>query len=286
MNKNNITDGFLTNANNKVNCYLLGFLWADGWIYEKGYSHRVSMALTKTDFDKIESLFTMNGIKTIYEKQKYRRGKKFGKSQKCVTIQSKEIVSFLIDHDYEMKSFVSPLKILDKIPENLKCYFWRGYIDGDGCISSKRHKRELAIWSTIEQDWSSVIHLFKKLGVTDYQIYKYRRKKGKHKSSVIRIGVTKNIKKVCEYIYQNYDGMGLSRKYVSYQNLLKLIPTLKLTNTSKYKGVCFNKLNGKWKSQWYDHLIKKDHHVGWFDTEIEAYEARENYMRTTIEFQR
>ena len=279
MNKNEIKDGFLTNTADEINVYLLGFLWADGWIVDGGYYHTVAMWLKKSDFDQIEHLFREGGINTFYEKQRYKNGKKFGNVGKGMRLQSKEIVNFLIENDYKVKSFVSPTKILSKIPNELKYYFWRGYIDGDGCISSLPHRRELAIWSTIEQDWSEVINLFAKLGVSKYQIYKYRRKKGKHKSSVIRMGSVKDIKLVGDYIYQSYDNIGLKRKYLSYQNILEMIPSLKLTKTSQYKGVCFNNRNQKWKSQVYNSTTKKDIHLGWCNTELDAHNIRKNYMK-------
>ena len=278
MNKNNIKEGFLINTKDKINVYLLGFLWADGWIYEKRYNHSIAMWLKKDDFCEIETLFRDGGIKTIYEKQKYYKRKKFGNISRGVCICNKKIVSFLIENDYKIKSYVSPTKILNKIPDELKHYFWRGYIDGDGCVGDKNNRVEIAIWSTINQDWSSVIDLFNQLKVSRYQIYEYRRKNGKHKSSVIRIGCIGDIKSVGDYIYQNYDGIGLKRKYTSYQNILQLIPLMKLTKTSQYKGICFNNRNKKWKSSWYDSITKKDIHLGWFNTESDAFNFRECFI--------
>ena len=123
-----------------------------------------------------------------------------------------------------------------------------------------------------------MINLFNKLGVKRYQIYKYSRKNGKHKSSVIRVGCNADIKLFGDYIYQNYDGIGLKRKYEYYQSFLNLIPKMKLSKTSQYKGVCFNNRNKKWKSSLYNKKTKKDFHFGWFNTELEAYNARKNYM--------
>lgn len=276
--KNNIKEGFLVNTKDKINVYLLGFLWADGWIYDKGYNHTLAMWLKKDDFDQIEYLFKENGINTFYEKQRYQNGKKFGNIGKGMRLCNKNIVNFLIENDYKIKSQVAPTKILNKIPDNLKLYFWRGYIDGDGSISSLKHKIEFAIWSTIEQDWSEVINLFNKLNISRYQIYKYIRKEGKHKSSVIRIGCINDVKLIGDYIYQDYDNMGLKRKYNSYQKILNFIPIMELTKTSKYKGICFNNGNKKWKSSIYNSLTKKNIHLGWFKTELDAYNERKNYM--------
>jgi len=44
------------------------------------------------------------------------------------------IYDFLSENNYKEKSYVSATKILNKIPNNLKKYFFRGYFDGDGSI--------------------------------------------------------------------------------------------------------------------------------------------------------
>lgn len=47
---------------------------------------------------------------------------------------------------------------------------------------------------------------------------------------------------------------------------------------SKYLGVSFNKDNS-WKSYYYCRKIKKKKYIGYFKTELEAFEARENYIK-------
>ena len=57
--KNDIKDGFLTDTSRKENAYLLGLLWADGWIINEGYMHSVRLQMVKDDFLLIEPLFRM-----------------------------------------------------------------------------------------------------------------------------------------------------------------------------------------------------------------------------------
>lgn len=267
-NKNSIVDGFLTNTSIKENVYLLGFLWADGWICNKKYTHSVSMSLITEDFVLIEPILKNFGINCYYDRQRMRNGKLFGTPNRTFTIHSLDIVNFLLKNEYDKKSGYAPTKILSIISPELHYYFWRGYLDGDGCISSKGVKQEIAFWSVIDQDWSSLIELINSLKLT-YSIYTYKRKNGNHKSSVLRMGGIDNIVKFGDYIYQNYDGIGLKRKYEKYLLLKEKQKTIK-RKTSSYKGVFLNSRTKWWGANVYNSVTKKQKHLGWFSTEKDA----------------
>ncbi len=53
--------------------------------------------------------------------------------QILIRINDKYIKEFLLENDFDKKSLLSPTKVLSKIPDELKHYFFRGLIDGDGC---------------------------------------------------------------------------------------------------------------------------------------------------------
>lgn len=277
MNKNELSSDFLVDTTQKENVYLLGFLWADGWVINKGYTHRVSMSIVKDDFVMIEPLLQKYGVKSFNERQRIVNGKVFGRISKSFQINSKSIVNFLLDNDYDKKSGCDPTKILSIIPEKLQHHFWRGYLDGDGCIFIKK-RCELAFWSVINQDWSSAISLFSNLKIP-YQIYTYSRKNGKHQSSVFRTGCVDDIVKFCEYIYKDYDNMGLRRKYEKYL-LLKEKQRTMHRKTSKYVGICFCSRAKKWTARYYNKITKNDKHLGWFPSEVLAVEALEKYKTT------
>lgn len=273
-NKNNIAEGFLTDTFIKENVYLLGFLWADGWICNRKFTHSVSMSLIKEDFILIEPILRNFGINCYYDRQRIQNGKIFGKISRTFTIHNLNIVNFLLNNDYDKKSGCAPTKILSIIPTNLHYYFWRGYLDGDGCISSKGVKQEVAFWSVIDQDWGSLIDLINSLGLT-YSIYIYKRKNGKHNSSVLRMGGIDNIVKFGDYIYQNYDGIGLKRKYEKYL-LLKEKQKIIKRKTSSHKGVFLCSRTKRWGANVYNPITKKQKHLGWFSTEINAIAAINN----------
>lgn len=265
MNRNDIKSGFLTDTSNKVNVYLLGFLWADGWIVNAGYTHSLNMYLIKSDFLQIEPMLCDFGIKTFYDRQRKKKGKNFGKVSRGTTIQNREIVSFLLANDYDRKSGYAPSKILSLIPSSLHHYFWRGYVDGDGCIS----KKKIELWSVIDQDWTENRKLASTLGVS-HSIYTYHRKNGKHCSSVFYMGGIDNVIKFGDFIYKNYDGVGLKRKYEKYL-LLKEKQNTMPRKTSKYIGVFLCRRTGRWGANRYNPSTKKQKHLGWFGTEEDAH---------------
>lgn len=270
MIRNQLLPGFLVDTTEKTNVYLLGFLWADGWIQNKGYTHLVGISIVKDDFVGVEVILRSFGVNAFYERQRIQNGKPFGRVSRGCAIQSGPIVDFLLDNNYDKKSGCAPSKILSVIPRHLKHYFWRGYLDGDGCIYVSR-KKEISFWSVIDQNWSELIKLTTELEVP-YQIYTYSRKGGRHQSSVFRMGGIDNLVKFGDHLYQNYDGIGLKRKYEKYI-LLKEFQKIVRRKTSKYVGVFLCSRSGKWGANEYDPLTKKQRHLGWFTTENEAYLA-------------
>lgn len=137
-----------------------------------------------------------------------------------VAFFSKEFYEFLIKMDYRSKSISSPDKILSIIPENLRLYFYRGVIDGDGYIGIKNGKGyQLTITGHYEQDWYYLEKVFKKYNIK-YSI----EKKSKINSSVSRISIYNytDILKFLTYVYTGYtsDGIGFNRKYKKYKEIL------------------------------------------------------------------
>jgi intein/homing endonuclease len=105
----------------------------------------------------------------------------------------------------------------------LKKYFFRGYFDGDGSIYKyeKYYQVGLNITSTYEQDWGFIVDLFNELNIKPkIKRTKYKNKDNKtYNMSRVIIYNKIDIIKFCEYIYQNYDFMGLKRKYEIYEKI-------------------------------------------------------------------
>lgn len=134
--------------------YFLGFFWGDGHISKPKTATQLTINIVRKDYENIKEIlhkyinwdvkFTpaycdRNGVNHQEQAQMSIRGNRLGK--------------FLVEHDYLIKSGASPDKILSKIPEHLKHYWFRGYLDADGCILIK-DKYSVSFSSVYEQNWS------------------------------------------------------------------------------------------------------------------------------------
>jgi len=200
--------------------YILGLLWADGYLnIKENRTYRICIESVSDDLIGLIPIFEKVGIWHKRERNRVNR-----RPQLSLRATSREFALWLQDHDYTAKSYKSADKILSKIPENLRHYWFRGLIDGDGHIGVQYYKKDsiatgrLSISSGIEQDWSYVEKLFDNLNIS-YSIKRstrFNKLSQKNNSySYIETYRQRDIVKFCEYIYQNYenDQIGLKRKY-------------------------------------------------------------------------
>jgi len=203
----NHKENFNKNLLNDINsdfAYILGILWADGFL-SRTYNN-IKISCLYEDIVEIQSIFERTGNWRFYLSKE-----KHWKLQKILSISDKNLHKFLKENDYVVKSSQSPSKILNKIPQNLQNIFFIGLIDGDGCFyyNKKLSMRQFSITSTYNQDWSDVEKMLNSIGVSNYKIVV--RNHGKSKSSLIRITNKADLIKLYNYLYVN-NNYGLSRK--------------------------------------------------------------------------
>lgn len=200
----------LINVSTPECAYILGLLWADGFVDEK--TNRVLLALVLKDFKEIEPLFIESGNWKIRQRQPPGHRQKLG----LAVVNNLELNSFLRQNNYLTKSGDSACKILSKIPTGLQHYWWRGLFDGDGWFNfNSGLKYCFGISSCYQQDWTYAEDLFKKLDIK-YYISKRKTKTGN--SCDICVGNYDGTVKFGDYIYQG-KRFGLSRKYLKFQAL-------------------------------------------------------------------
>jgi hypothetical protein len=198
--------------------YILGFMWSDGYVSNDG--RHFSVGGVENDISKIEWLFDKYGNWCKH----YDDRSKYGWQNTLTIIGSNvNIHSFLIDNDYQNKSYMSADKILNKIPDNLKNYWFRGLIDGDGCfyINKTGKVGQFTITSTYEQNWFYFEKLCEDLEIK-YKISKFKKinktSGNVNKYSILRI-LGSEIIKLGEFLYQGKQ-FGLDRKLKKF-NLIK-----------------------------------------------------------------
>ena len=194
--------------------YILGLLWADGTIRQHKYENTIALECQLEDIKIFLPIFLSTGKWKCYYRNRINR-----KPQGCIRTNNKPLVNFLKDNDYNAKSIESAYKILSKIPVNLKHYWFRGFLDGDGCIT-KDGRIEFS--SSINQKWDFITLLFDSMNIKYKTRILTRIVKGKtHSASSIRLS-KKNSIPFSKYIYQNYeyDNIGLQRKYNRYKEYI------------------------------------------------------------------
>ena len=193
-------------VNDPKSAYILGLLWADGWITNKN-SYSIDIKLVTKDFDEIEWIF--NSIGTWKKYQYHPKGR-----QRITHLRAsgKSIVDYLISIGYESKSYLSANMVLNTIPENLHRYWWRGYLDGDGHIKKKSYL--ISFCSGYEQDWSFLPKSF------PFKIIKTQTEKGSYSKAILSQKI--NVIKFGSFLYNNAenDKIFLPRKYHSFLRIM------------------------------------------------------------------
>lgn len=206
------------NLENPIACYFLGLFWADGSVeYYKNKSGeiygRMTMILVENDFSDVISFL---------QKDQWSLGIRHPKNRKTVLqcrTSEYQYIRFLIDHDYHIKSGASAYKILLKIPDHLKHYWWRGYFDGDGSFNFKKgNKYGFGISACLDQNWNFCENLMNELNIS-YFISKRETEAGN--SSELVVNNFEGVKKFANFIYDGYesDSIGLKRKYQKWVKL-------------------------------------------------------------------
>lgn len=214
--------------------YILGLLWADGHV---GKNNTISISILKKDMDKVLKVFMKIGRWGQYEAQQENRQK-----QLMLYTCNDKLTNFLLENDYKSKSYESADKILSKIPEYLKYYWFRGLVDGDGCIRvDKKHRtRQIFIASGYEQNWNYMELQCNRLNIKYKIVKRMQFQNGRlNKNSIFLIRQSESVKIFGNYIYNNYliDGIGLSRKYKKFTKILEIIKEFKQKTLFPYIGV-------------------------------------------------
>jgi hypothetical protein len=198
--KNNGNINLFYNIDKPQIAYLLGFLWADGYI--KNNQSSIEMSILYND-----ALQVKNVIDGMIRYRQYKRKRKGKRITLTLTINDILLVNLLKSQfDFHNKNY--HFFNLSTIPTDLYKYFLRGYLDGDGHIAQTK----VSFSSSFDYNWGNFILLLKDIGITEYKIRKYISKEN-YKSSTMIINLKNNSRKLLEFIYNGDTHIGLQRKY-------------------------------------------------------------------------
>lgn len=271
-------ESYFSKIDTQNKAYILGYAFADGFVNHGRLGFHISTKDKKLLVKISQELFY--GIDRTYDKEP--------KINVCVLngrIVNDNGSSFLnicsvkLAADlYKLGCVPNKSLVLDvpDIPEELFHHFVRGYFDGDGCIS-ERTKRQGAVRYTIDI-LSSEIFCNKLISYFQEKLdipFKYQKKQTK--INRICLSGNRQIKKFCDWMYKDAT-IYLDRKYKVYQGLLSNIERIdNKPKSSQYLGVFLNKRYNKWNSQY--RIPNKTIHLGSYNTEEEAYQARLTFIK-------
>ena len=159
----NINSNQFLNIQTKEIAYLLGILYADGTIRhtKKRICYPIILSSKSDDANTIYNTIMSTGKWNFYTYKKNNH------SISLFTTYNKKIWDFLYENDYYEKSERSATKILSKIPNNLRSYFFRGFLDGDGYIRVKKKIENSVVFTgNSKQNWEFIIDLLKSINIS------------------------------------------------------------------------------------------------------------------------
>ena len=193
--------------------YVLGFIWADGCLL-KTKGDRITVEITHDDWVELHDVFMKTGKWVTAHRTRSNR-----RPQSSFITTNKSLFTYLKENDYVEKSYKSADKILSCLPDNLKPLWFRGFFDGDGGFYIKSGKYcQMSFAGSYEQDWSFLTNLLNNLGL-NYKITQHIYKANKY--SVVRSSSRHDVKIFGKYIYNEFDNIGLGRKYNKWINLFR-----------------------------------------------------------------
>ena len=129
LRKYRCNDDFFDNIDSEIKAYLLGFLYADGYIASDG---RIGILLNSKDVEIEELMRKFIAPNSIIKEINYQNFKR--DKQVRLRFKSKRLYARLKELGFTTDKTHTNYEILSKIPEPFKKDFIRGYTDGDGSV--------------------------------------------------------------------------------------------------------------------------------------------------------
>ncbi len=249
--------------------YFLGYFWADGTL-AKAPKNRVVFKIKKQDFEVAIRPYTSR-LGDFWSYREYSdKQHPHWSTLSVLDVGHFGLWHFLESYDYRIKSGTSADKILNAIDPSLRHYWWRGFLDGDGCVTKTGR---ICFNSGYNQDWSFVEQLGTELGITFTIERRQRKTRGGSKAVV---GHSTYTQKLVDYLYQG-ESFGLERKRQRCISWLR-DHNPKKPHSSQYRGVSWCKRTQRWCAQ--VHQKKKLLYSQRFDDEIEAARAYDQQVKS------
>lgn len=221
-NRYTLNDNFFENVDNEEKAYILGLLYADGFIGDSHFNNIVLSLNDKELVDRVASAINFTG--------KVRKGKKGGfensKESNVLNFSSEKMAGDLRKLGlYPNKSLT--LVALPDIPNYLFRHFVRGYFDGDGSVILSHHTSYQKVAGNIKKyDYPAftfmllgterfLLNVLDRMNIEHYKLTNTKTEAIK----CLRVNAKCEIKDLFNYLYGDCN-IFLQRKYDKWLNIM------------------------------------------------------------------
>lgn len=215
-------DNFFDNIDSEIKAYLLGFLYADGYISKDG---RIGILLNIKDEYIIKLIQKYIAPESKIQHLNYQNFKR--DPQVKVRFKSKQLYKKLQDFGFTTDKTHTPCNILYKIPDIYKKDFIRGFTDGDGSIRCQK----INSWYSVSISWSNgTPEILKEIQDYFYPIKGHL--KNYNTFYTLSYYKKEDVKTICEILYKD-STFYLSRKYINAINSINYCNNTELIHEIK-----------------------------------------------------
>ena len=216
-----INSDYFQEINTPLKAYLLGFIYADGWVVANYEYHNFEFAMElqssdKYILDKIND--ELGGTCLIVHNDPYEHEicgvKTISNHRDCVRVFSKQLVLDLIKHGIETNK--TQKDIFPIVADDLFFDWLRGYIDGDGCFYNYKKHVYLSITCSTDAPLKYIRNKLLKYKINT-SIYKEKEKKYRFMCTDVQ-----SMSMLVNHLYYD-DVFCLKRKYEKVKPLLGLV---------------------------------------------------------------
>lgn len=207
--------------------YWLGFIYADGYIYQTKSNSELGIELKKSDINHLKKFNkSLNGnIEVITRDRNDNRGFKHIEGTCSIRVYSKKMVQDLMKQGIYLRKS-GKIKFKPLLSKDLTIAFIRGFFDGDGCIvRDKKRKCLSANFTNVSKDFLLSLRewLYQEIGVSSY-IFEEKMREGviTNTKPVYRLYIKglENCYVFCSSLYNNAT-IYLDRKYNLFYDIIK-----------------------------------------------------------------
>lgn len=216
--KYTVNDNYFYVIDNEEKAYWLGFLYADGYLTNKGY---IGIALKEDDRYHLQK-FTQS-LQSDYPIKDYCSNSAFGKCRYSrVVFKSNKMYADLINKGVlQNKSLILKFPTENQLPQELYRHFIRGYFDGDGNLDIQKNCVRVRICGT-KEFLTGIIDAFNDISDQRFGYKLYKRYDNDKNNYSTYHGGMKRTYIIMSYLYED-SKIYLDRKMEKYQYLKQLV---------------------------------------------------------------